>query len=352
MQVRLLRASRELDTLLPEWSRLFAQDPHANARAAPHLILGFHRIFTPQVRPRVLIATDANGVLRGVLPLGLLAVRVGPIIIRRLVPLIDWHAYYFDATVHPDKSDITCRALADALETTGWDRLEVRHLRAESWLLRSGGILERLPGMTRADGLPAPRVSLPRAVALQGRSADDMHRRERALHRTGAVTMGWEVPGPAFRAAVDAFIAMHTALKEFQQQTATFKYGSGARDFPEWLEGEVIAERARLFTIRRDGSLLAAAVVLCGNGEAHSYRAAWAPGGAEFGLGILQTSRVLEACSVAGERVFDLGPGVEAYKAKWRPHVETLVDVAATGVTGRVAFARTWLRLRGRPSPW
>lgn len=352
MNTRVLRSQREVVALLPEWTALFEADPRRTPRNAPHLTVGFHQMFAPGTVPRVIVVRTPTGTLAGVLALGLRYRRVGPLRLRQLGPLADWHAYYFDAVVDGAQSEAVCRALGAALVSLAWERLELRHLRADSWLLDPAGVLRGIEQARRTTGIPSHRIQLPREEVLGGRSGEDMRRREKLLHQTGTITSGWEGVGPAFRDTVREFIQLHTALKVQQRQTATFRYGSSATDFPAWLESEVAAGRARLFCFRRDGKLLAVSVVLCAGGETDSYRAAWDTDGAEFGLGILETTRLIEACAACGDRLFDLGPGTERYKAKWRPDVETLVDVDATRRSWRLLGVRTWLRLRGRTSPW
>lgn len=178
-----------------------------------------------------------------------------------------------------------------------------------------------------------------------------MSRLARQLDATGNIVMGWEAPGAALLQTLADLVELHTRLKRWQRQNMVFLQGSAARDFPPWLAAEVHAGRARVFTIRRDGRLLAGSILLCSHGTAHSYRAAWDPDDARFGLGILITTRVIEACRLAGFTTFDLGPGTEPYKAKWHPEVDTLTDLRETRATLRHHVAQRWLRLRGRSSP-
>ena len=350
MDVRVVRQHRDLVALLPDWIRLFERDPRATARSEPHLIHAFHQMFTPEIRPRVLVATDGGGVVRGLLPLGLRLQRIGPIFVRQLVPLIDWHAYFTDAVLDPDQAGDASRALRAALFALPWDQLEIRHIRRESWLLDPKiGIVAGHPQLSQSEGLPAPRITLPTTAALRGRSHKDTCRRERALQRSGEIVMGWEPEGPKLLPAAREFVRLHFALKAFQGQTRTFSFGTAERDFPSWLAHEVATGRAGLFTTRRDGTILAASVILRSHQESHSYRAAWAPAATAFGLGILLTTRAIEACSALGDRVFDLGPGIESYKAKWHPESSALVNLSASRSGWRPALAEAWLRLRGRP---
>jgi len=350
MKVHVVSTRGDLAALLPEWSRLFERDPRAAARSEPHLIHSFHRMFTPEIRPRVLVVTDAQGEVRGVLPLGLQVRRIGPAFVRHLIPLIDWHAHYTDAVVDPDDSDVVCSCLGRALNALAWDRLDINHVRKESWLLDPEiGILTSLPMVSRLEGLPAPRIVLPTTKALGGNSGKDLRRRLRALEATGKVVIGWEPTGPMLLPAVRAFVRLHFELKTVQRQTRTFSFGTSQRDFPPWLVNEISVGRAGLLTTRRDGVLLAASVILRSHGEAHAYRAARDPATAAFSLGILQTTRAIEACTALGDNIFDLGPGSEPYKAKWRPDVSTLVNLTATRSGWRPTLAAAWMRLRGRP---
>ncbi|MES2304386.1 MAG: GNAT family N-acetyltransferase [Gemmatimonadota bacterium] len=348
--MRVVRTSRALAGLLPAWSELFARDPRGNARNAPTLVVAFHQMFQPAVSPLVFVVSDRHERICGVLPLGIARQRVGPLILRRLVPLIHWHAYYCDAVVIPEAGEAVGTALRTAIRQSGWDQLALPHLRADSWLLDPMvAPFREIDSLRATAGLPSPRIALPRDPVLPGRSAVNMAEREAKLRASGSIELGWQLVGPGFREAVAEFIRMHTDLKTVQQQTASFRHGTAARDFPAWLFTEAEAGRARLFTIRRNGVLIAASVVLVSHGVGHSYRVAWAPELAQFGLGILQTTRLIEACSAQGDLLFDMGPGAEPYKLKWRPEVTPLTDLAATRPTWRVRGANHWLRLRGRP---
>ncbi|MEO5800118.1 MAG: GNAT family N-acetyltransferase [Gemmatimonadales bacterium] len=350
MRVRLVRNPRELAELLPAWSDLFAGDPRGNARNAPHLVTAFHQMFRPAVAPLVFVVHDRHDRVCGVLPLGLMRQRVGPIILRRLVPLIHWHAYGLDAVIVHDDAQAIGDALRHAIGIAGWDQLALRHLRPDSWLLDPEVAPFRdIDSLNRSSGIPSAHIALPREVVLRGRSGANMAERERKFLASGSIESGWQPVGEGFREAVAEFIEMHGALKTMQQQTTTFRYGTAARDFPGWLLAEARAGRARLFTIRRDGAMVAASVVLVSHGVGHSYRVAWAPALGEFGLGILQTTRLIEACSAQGDQTFDMGPGAEPYKLKWHPELTTLVDLTAIRPTWRVHSANQWLRLRGRP---
>lgn len=347
--VRVVSRAIDLRGLLPEWTQLFARDPRATPRNAPHLTYAFHQMFTPDTQPRVLVASDRAGVVRGVLPLGVRRRRIGPVALRELIPLISWHSYYADAVVDPECSAEVCRALRVTLLQSGWDRLVIRHVHRASWLLDPDvGVLSRLPWLQLTEGVPSAMLALTPLPELGRRSRQDRDRRERALRETGKIRMGWEQPGPGFQKAADDFVRLHTALKRHQRQNCTFRFGSAERDFPLWLEAEVSEGRAGLFSIQRAGVLLAGHVMLRGRQEAHSYRVAWAPEAAAFGLGILQTSRVIEACAALGDRRFDLGPGAEPYKQKWSPQMTTLLDLSGDRGGWRERAAAGWLRLRGR----
>ncbi|MEP6591344.1 MAG: GNAT family N-acetyltransferase [Gemmatimonadota bacterium] len=351
MESRVLRSRAELNALLPAWRQLFERDPRGNARNAPHRLLAFHQIFTPEIRPRVVVVHDREGRLAGVLPIGLRMRRIGPTWLRELIPLIGSHAYYLDAVVDAERPREVGASMAIALQRMRWERIEFRHIRPEAWLLDlDAGFLGVLPAATRSIGWPAPHITLPAAETLRGRDRKEMQRLERKLLASGSITTGWEAIGPQLPLTIAAFVAMHTALKLRQRQNTVFVWGSAARDFPGWLQQEMNAGRARLFTLRRDGVLLAGCVLFCSHGVAHSYRVAWAPEAAHFGLGILLTTRMIEACEQAGFSRFDMGPGSEPYKAKWHPASDPLVDIASTRSTWRQLLADHWLRLRGHSS--
>lgn len=347
MQVGVIQNRRDLEALLPKWVRLFASDPRATARCEPHLICAFHRMFTPEIRPRVLVAKDQHDVVRGVLPLGLRLHRIGPVFVRHLGPLIDWHAYFTDAIVDPDFGEEVCAALRKALIALPWEELAIRRVRRESWLLDPEfGVMTRLDGVRKAEGDPACRISLPARATLQRKDLAELRRRERALLDSGEVVTGWETVGPHLLATIHEFVRLHSQLKAFQGQTQTFTLGTANRDFPEWLAAEITAGRAGLFITRRDGQLLAASIVFRSHRTSHSYRTAWAPEAAALGLGTHQTALLLEACSERGDSVYDLGPGSEPHKLKWHPEVPVLVDLTVSRDGWRSTLAAAWLRLR------
>ncbi|MES2124547.1 MAG: GNAT family N-acetyltransferase [Gemmatimonadota bacterium] len=348
MKSRIVESPHALHGLLSEWQQLFERDPRGSARNGPHRLLAFHRIFTPDIHPRVIVVRDHDGKLRGVLPVGLRRRRVGPVVLRGLVPLIGTHAYHFDAVIDPDHSLAVGAAIAEGLNRIARDGLALRHVRPGAWLLDAeAGVLRALPALIRHEGLPSPRVRLGSGETIRGRDAKEMHRLERHLFATGDIRMGWEPAESALVQTIDELMTLHTRLKRWQKQRMVFLEGSANRDFPPWLASEIGAGRARLFTIRRDGRLLAGCILFCNRDEAHSYRVAWDPDEARLGLGILITTRTLEACEASGLSVFDLGPGTEPYKAKWHPEVDQLTDLRESRDGLRSRIAERWLRLRG-----
>lgn len=348
--VEIIRSTSGLTQVLDAWIRLYEQDPRATPWSDPRLLLAFHRMFVPMVRPRVLTARSADGVLRGVLALGMERRRVGPVFIRRLQSLISWHAVFPDAVVDPDHAPQVLPALARAIAALPAETFSLRRVRDDAWIVDPDlGFLEQFPEVTREAGEPISNVSLQSdRPFLAGQHGKDLRRTLRRLEEHGKVRIGWEESGLAVRDAAVEFISMHGRLKAYQQQTRTFTFGTAADAFPDWLAAESVAGRARLFSIRSDERMLGGVVILRAKGVAYSYRAAWEPEFAKYGLGILLVTHAMTACRDAGDSDFDLGPGHESFKHKWQPSVRASVTLDFDRSTWRDRTANAWLRVRGK----
>jgi CelD/BcsL family acetyltransferase involved in cellulose biosynthesis len=350
VQVSVVSSASGLDTIQDEWIRLYEQDPRATPWSDPRLLLAFHRMFVPKVRPRVLIARSADGVLRGVLALGMERRRVGPVFTRQLHSLISWHAVFPDAIVDPDHAAQVLPALARAVAELPAESLSLRRVRDDARIVDPDlGFLEELPPSAREEGEAIWSVNLQSdRPFLAGQDGTELRRRLRRLEEHGKVQIGWEESGIAGRVATVEFVSMHGRLKTYQQQTRTFTFGTAADAFPDWLAAESVAGRARLLSIRSNERMLGGVVILRANGKAYSYRVAWEPEFARYGLGILLLTRAMTACRDAGDSDFDLGPGHEAYKNKWQPSIRPSVMLGFDRPTWRGRTANAWLRVRGK----
>ena len=339
-----------LDAIQDEWVTLYDHDPAATSWSDPRLLLPFHRMFVPRIRPRVLVARSADGVLRGVLALGIERRRAGPVFTRQVQSLISWHAVFPDAVVDPDHAADVLPALARALAALPAESLSLRRMREDARLLDARlGFLDHSPGMVRELGEPVSHVNLQAdRPFLSGRDGAEARRTLRRLEEHGEVRIGWEDRGMPGRDATVEFVAMHGRLKSYQAQTRTFAFGTAAAAFPDWLVAESHAGRARLFTIRSNGRMLGGVVILRAKGVSYTYRAAWEPEFAKYGLGILLLTHAMTECRAAGDLGFDLGPGEEAYKSKWQPTVHQSVTLRFNRPTWRNLTANAWLRVRGK----
>ena len=349
VRIDVLSRAADLRVLVPEWSALYERDLRATPYSDPNLLLPFHAMFVPHVQPRVIVARSADGALRGVLPLGVERQRVGPIFLRKLQSLIGWHAVFPDAVVDAERATEVLPALARALDSLPSESLALTRVREDAWLLdASVGFLEHIPRLQHEAGEPAPRVALqPDRPLLVGPDGVEARRTLRRLEERGTLRIGWEDAGMTGREAAAEFVAMHGRLKAYQKQTRTFAFGTATRDFPDWLVGESLAGRAGLFTVRLNGRMLGGSVILRAKAKSYSYRLAWELDFAKYGVGVLLFTHAMAECRAAGDTAFELGPGREPYKNKWRPSIHHLTTLRFTRPTWRTSTANAWLRARG-----
>ena len=350
LRVEILRTHGQLADLQAEWSRLHQRDTHSSAWTEPHLLCAFNRMYVPTHRPLVLVARAADGTARGVLPLAFERHRVGPVYLRRIVPLAGAQVCYPDAVIDPGTGATVMAALATALGQMPWDELRFRWVKPDSHLLNAThGLGHGVPELRSEPGDPLWQpVLLDQRELLHGGARKEMLRRSRRLSERGTITIGWESPERVVGTAAE-FVALHTRLKDFQKQLAFYRLGTAGHDSPQWLGQESAAGRAGLFTIRCDGALIAGAIILRHRDRAACFRVAWDPTFATFGLGILLMTRAMEACRERGDRNFDVGHGVETYKGNWASRDGQTMTISATRDTWRSEVARRWLALRRHP---
>jgi CelD/BcsL family acetyltransferase involved in cellulose biosynthesis len=349
LAVDVVSSQQRLAELEEVWSHLHQRDAHASGWTEPHLLFEFQRMYFPAHRPLVLVARDGIGTVHGILPLAMEAHRVGPVYLRRVVPLANWQTCYPDAVIEPGTESTVMPALANALGQMAWDELKLLWVKPDSHLLHPvHGLAGGIPELRREPGLPLwIRALQGEHVLTREKTQKEGARRFRRLSERGAIKIGWE-PLDRIVSATQEFVALHSRLKDHQKQRAYYRLGNAAGAFPEWMRHQTTAGRADLFAVRCDDTLIAGKIILRHRRDASSYRTAWEPGLATFGLGILIMTEAIEACRARGDLGFDLGPGVEAYKSEWASQSGQTTTLRATRNTWRSRLARRWTERRRR----
>ena len=352
LRVEVVCSRDQLCRLEESWSRLHQREARASGWTAPQLLVPFQQAYFPGYRPRVLVVRDADGTLRGILPLALEFRRVGPIYLRRVVALAGTQVVYPDAVIEPGAEPLVMPALTSALRRMSWDEIRLRWVEPGAHLLHvAHGLAQGVPELRQEPGDPLWKLSLRNQQELpRGSTRKEMLRRLRRLHERGEIIIGWE-PEDRLAAAAEEFVLLHTRLKDHQQQIAFYRMGSARHDSPEWLVEEFAAGRAGLFSVRCDGQLIASAIILRHRERACCFRFAWEPAFATFGLGIMVVTKAIEACRERGDLDFDMGPGVEPYKGEFATRGGSTVTLTATRNTWRTRLARRWLRIRSLHEP-
>ncbi|MEO8478716.1 MAG: GNAT family N-acetyltransferase [Gemmatimonadota bacterium] len=293
------------------WARLFEATPDVSVTSGPAWWRFIEDTFRPGHEHRLAIVHDA-GRVAGLFPAACTMGRGRLGARRTLTHANGAHTYYGDPVVPPDAPPETLRVLGQALRSSpDVHRIDLSRVRVP------------IPGWPTSVESSADML-VRRGLAAEGistRMLRDIERSVRRLEERGVLVIE-RLEGSALRGIGPEFALLHTALKEMQQQWAVFldHQGSGERLGPALAEGP-IAAHAGVVKISLDGRTLGMTLLFHGGGETLSYRVAWDPTEARFGIGALLMREAIGWSADRGDGCFRLGPGDEGYKRKWATEI-------------------------------
>jgi CelD/BcsL family acetyltransferase involved in cellulose biosynthesis len=300
-------AARHEDALAC-WRRLYDQDLNAAVVSGPDWWQLLATTFALDDEPRLLLLED-EGEPVAAWPLSVRVDKGRWLRRRTLTHAAGHHTYYGDPVIAPTAPpDALARLLTAVQAAPGVDLVDLVRLRHVTLPAQSA---EVTAGHNRVAHLSG---ELPHLIGKAGRELDRLRRR---LEEHGAVQVD-RCTGPALATLADDFARLHTALKQHQRQWAVFTDvpGSAGRFGPA-------LDRARhnldLGAVRlRVGGVVRGVIVVAWRGEtALTWRSAWDPDFARYGLGSLLLAEAVAWCRSRGDRLLRLGPGDEPYKAAW-----------------------------------
>ncbi len=311
----------ELDSVLErEWLDL--QD--AAASWHPMLHPDFLRAAIAMARPDstpMILAARSQGRLLGVLALGSTLSRIGPFTLRRVRPISAGRHDLSVVLACPEDMASVSHAFGTMLE-----RLRRRGREVVLYGVPSAApLLGHVPldFKQRASG-PLWFADLGSAaswedVILVPHQKRDIRRREKLLIREhGRHTVAWATDADQALAMTREFVALHAAQQLGKGRTSAFAPDAAASGLATYLAGAVPVGAADISALRMaDGRVLASEILLYSRDVAYRYRTTYDMSWSRYGPGNLLLAASVDRVIGRGYSTFELGWGIEPYKANW-----------------------------------
>jgi len=297
---------------LAMWREMYEADKSASIASGPGWWRLMEAAFAVPNTPCMVVLRE-SGRLVAVWPLAIRARRGRWITVRTLIHANGHHTYYGDPVIAGDAPQGSIARLHEELRRVRHvDRIDIRRLRMLG-LVPNGG-----PDALTND----PVIPLgSEAVPIRSRMRREMERCHRRLEDLGPVSIEW-LTGPSLAGIGTEFARLHTALKTMQHQWQLFSEHprSGERLGPALVEAsrEMDIGAVCIKVADRIQGLL---IVFSRERRSLTWRSAWEPTLARFGLGALLIREAIRVCADRGDSELRLGPGAEPYKLEWASQV-------------------------------
>lgn len=281
------------------------------------------RIDSGVIQPLILVAREADGSVAGLLPLGVMKQRRGPLTWRTLQTIGPKRLDFIDVVATSARTDEVVAACIGwlARHWSDWDELHLTPLREDARLLLALRRVE--PSRPLAIQIDEVDENFALEIPALARSWEDLLDGEtrrttrRILKRLEA--NGFEVrsvsTGHPLEAAVDAFVELHARRRgEFGQVS---RYLDVDRDELHALVAAAVAEGGDLALLERNGAPAAAQLTLRLGEKLSHYRLAFDSEQRSFSPGIGLLALGVNDAIRAGVREYDFGFGAEEYKRRW-----------------------------------
>jgi CelD/BcsL family acetyltransferase involved in cellulose biosynthesis len=323
-EAQLVTTTDALQSLQPQWERLWRAVPGATPFQSPHWLLPWWRHVGRGALATIAVRCAARGELVALAPLYL---HTDPATARRrLFPLGIATSDYLDWLVLPGWEQEALAGLGAQLarSTHEWDVLDWLQLRRDSSLLG----LAAAPGWRRelSDGEPHPVLQLKASSAggappIPKRMTDNLRYCRRRAARAG--TLAYETAdAKSLSVLLDALVRLHAQRWSLRALPGVLRDESVLAWHREASELLLTAGLLRLHALRLDGELIAVLYCLADTLPAHERRHYYYLGGfdpcwRELNPGTLLVGHAIEQAVAEGAAAFDFLRGSEPYKYRW-----------------------------------
>jgi CelD/BcsL family acetyltransferase involved in cellulose biosynthesis len=313
-----------LQSLQPEWERLWRAVPRATPFQSPHWLLPWWRHVGRGSLATVAVRCAAHGELVALAPL---YVHNDPASARRhLFPLGIATSDYLDWLVLPawEKEALACLGAHLARSAYEWDVLEWPQLRLDSSLLT----LAAARGWRResSDGEPHPVLALEASRAdgappIPKRMADKLRYYRRRAARAGSLAYD-TADAKSLPVFLDALVRLHGQRWSLRGLPGVLREECILAWHREACALLLRAGLLRLHALRLDGELIAVLHCVADTEPMHERRHYYYLGGfdprwRELSPGTLLVGHAIEQAIAQGAGTFDFLRGSEPYKYRW-----------------------------------
>jgi len=303
-----------IDALRESWENLLNRTYDDTIFVSPVWLQVWCEHFSPK-RPYLLTLEDDQGV-SGLLPLQTIERDAESVLTLLGDPEV---MDYMDGLAERDLAETILRALwTRALDEIRWDRIELRHVPAESPLLPAlSSLLESRGRSVRIEDEEVdPVVALPGTWDdyLQTLSKKQRHEIRRKLRRAeeGAE---WEWRTAGSRADLERDLPVFFRLHEASAHDKARFMTPAMRTFFSGLASTFLRRgELKLSIFRRDGVDIAATMSFLWRGRLLLYNSGYDPEYAAYSPGIAAVAKTIQGAIDDGARIFDFLSGDEPYK--------------------------------------
>jgi CelD/BcsL family acetyltransferase involved in cellulose biosynthesis len=363
--VREINDPAALAPLVPRWNELLAQTPGASFFHSAEWLICYWRHFGNGQRLRLLVISNDDGQIVGILPLVVRSSRRQFAGIRVLTyPLDDWGSFF--GPIGPDAAHILARGLEHIRRTPrDWQIIELPWVDA---LGRDAGCTEQALGSAGLEAAceawhTSALIHLDRFdgwedywASRESRWRNNVRRSEKKLACRGKITYLRYRPSPDPQAdprwdLYDICESIAEASWQADSTTGTTLTHPGVRAFLR--ECHAVAARAGALDINIlfvDGRPVAFNYAYCHAGNVFGLRTGFDATAASEGAGTVLQARMIADSFARGDHLYDLGPGYLDCKRYW------LTDARAsyryTHFPAHVPVARLMQAKRGIERWW
>jgi CelD/BcsL family acetyltransferase involved in cellulose biosynthesis len=323
-----------LESLRPDWKRLWAQAPHATPFQSPHWLLPWWKHIGRGTLATIAIRSAVAGELVALAPLYLFA--GGETGRRQLFPIGIATTDYLDVLVKPGWEGRALRGLAWHLaqREQDWDVLEFPQLRPGAALLgfvapgdwrQEIATAEPHPVLMLSEVRPGAGPAIPRPMMQNVRYC----RRRAARIGTLAYDTATAQTLPAF---LDALVRLHARRWSERGSSGVLNDASVLAWHREATPLLQAAGLLRMHALRLDGEFIAVLYCLADAAPAHERRYYYYLGGFDprfrsLSPGTLLVAHAIEQALAEGALAFDFLRGAEAYKYRWGAEDQPMVTL-------------------------
>jgi CelD/BcsL family acetyltransferase involved in cellulose biosynthesis len=369
LEIELLATTEDLLAIGSQWQQLHEQTDLEPFNGWEWQVAWWNHLGGDR-QPRVLLARDHRGVLRGIIPLSLEWTTLGFQSVRRLGFLSDERvgSDYLDVIATPEWQPAVVAAAADYLSANrdDWDVIEWRDMDVSSdsaTLLASG--LGQGKDIERIDGLCCPGQDLQPGVSFEDflrgtRRHDNYRRRRRWLERQPGFRIEISSGGKELTSARDVFFQLHEMRWEEAGGSAGIPDQAVRSFHTEVIDRLAARNQVAFYTLWVGQEPAASVYALVDRHTFYYYQSGMNPAWRPKSVGLVLIGATFADAIGRGLRRYDFLRGEESYKSDWVGQYRQLASwrMHNAGSRGRVAcridreLRRGKRRLRLWVGPW